>query len=99
LVFILAQANGGGGGAGAGGGGGFLSFPVMLGVLMLLFWLLIIRPDQKKRKDLQDSLGNLKVNDRVVTIGGIYGVVTNVQKDADKVTLRVDESNNTKISV
>jgi preprotein translocase subunit YajC len=42
---------------------------------------------------------NLKENDRVVTIGGIYGVVTNVQRDADRVTIRVDESNGTRIKV
>ena len=40
---------------------------------------------------------NLKENDRVVTIGGIYGVVTNVQRDAERVTIRVDESTGTKL--
>jgi preprotein translocase subunit YajC len=41
----------------------------------------------------------LKKNDRVVTIGGIYGVVANVQRDVDRVTLKVDETTNTKIDV
>ncbi len=41
----------------------------------------------------------MKKNDRVVTIGGMYGVVMNVQKDADEVTLKIDETNNTKIRV
>jgi preprotein translocase subunit YajC len=44
-------------------------------------------------------LGALKKNDRVVTVGGMYGVVTNVHFEADEVTLKVDESNNTKIRV
>ena len=39
----------------------------------------------------------IKENDRVVTIGGIYGVVTNVQRDAQRVTVRVDESTGTKL--
>ena len=41
----------------------------------------------------------IKKNDRVVTIGGIYGVVTNVLREEDRVTLRIDEANNTKIDV
>ena len=39
------------------------------------------------------------VDDRVLTIGGIYGVVTNVQREADEVTIKVDESTNTKLRV
>jgi preprotein translocase subunit YajC len=41
----------------------------------------------------------LKKNDRVVTAGGMYGVVTNLQRESDEVTLRVDETTNTKIRV
>jgi preprotein translocase subunit YajC len=44
-------------------------------------------------------LSGVKKNDRVVTIGGVYGVVTNVNRDADEVTIRVDESTNTKLRV
>ena len=44
-------------------------------------------------------LSGVKKNDRVVTIGGIKGVVTNVQRDNDEVTINVDESAGTKIRV
>ena len=44
-------------------------------------------------------LNSLKKNDRIVTVGGIYGVVTNVQKDADEVTVKIDESNNIKVRI
>ena len=44
-------------------------------------------------------IDNLKEKDRVVTIGGIHGVVTNVQRDQETVTLRVDESTGAKIKV
>jgi preprotein translocase subunit YajC len=44
-------------------------------------------------------ISNVKENDRVVTIGGIHGVVTNVQRDLDRLTIRVDESTGTKIKV
>ena len=42
-------------------------------------------------------VADLKENDRVITIGGIHGVVTNVQRDAERVTIRVDESTGTKL--
>ncbi len=44
-------------------------------------------------------LSGVKKNDRVVTIGGVYGVVANVNREADEITLKVDESTNTKLRV
>ena len=44
-------------------------------------------------------LAAVKKNDRVVTAGGIYGVVTNVHQEADEVTVKVDEATNTKLRV
>jgi preprotein translocase subunit YajC len=44
-------------------------------------------------------LNNLKKNDRVVTIGGIYGTVMNAKRESDEVILKVDETNDTKIRV
>ncbi len=69
---------------------------IMIG---LLFYFMLIRPERKKRADTVLMLENMKKNDRVITIGGIHGVVVNVQKDSDEVTLRVDDSNNTKLRV
>ncbi len=74
-----------------------LPFPVLMGILLMLGYFLLWRPEQKKRQDFRGMLDNLKEKDRVVTIGGIHGVVTNVQRDADLVTIRVDESTGTKI--
>ena len=65
----------------------------------LLFYWLLIRPQGKERAKRQSLLDSLKKNDRVVTIGGIYGVVTNVQRDSDEVTIKVDEATNTKLRV
>lgn len=64
---------------------------------MALFYFMMIRPQKRKEQDLRDQVANLKENDRVVTIGGIYGVVTNVQRDAQRITVRVDESTGTKL--
>lgn len=68
-------------------------------VIMILFYFMMIKPQKRKEQELKQMVYNLKENDRVVTIGGIYGVVTNVQRDADRVTIRIDEANGTKIKV
>ena len=60
--------------------------------------LIKLKNSMEKAK-LPDEIENLKEKDRVVTVGGIHGVVTNVQRDAELVTLRVDESTGAKIRV
>ena len=55
--------------------------------------------DPQLEKAVQVTLEALKKNDRVITIGGIYGVVNNVQRDSDQVTITVDEGSNTKLRV
>ncbi|MCH8840073.1 MAG: preprotein translocase subunit YajC [Planctomycetes bacterium] len=77
-------------------GGNFL-FP--LAIIMLLFYFLILRPQKKKERTMRSMIDNLKEKDRVVTIGGIHAIVTNVQRDQEMVTLRVDESTGAKIRV
>jgi preprotein translocase subunit YajC len=62
-----------------------------------LFYFLMLRPQKKKEDEFRKLLSDLKENDHVVTIGGIHGVVTNVQRDAERVTIRVDESTGTKL--
>ncbi len=68
-------------------------------MIFVLFYFLILRPEKRKQAEHKSLLEAIKKNDRVVTIGGIYGVVTNVLRDEDRVTLRIDEANNTKIDV
>ena len=68
--------------------------------IMFLYMFIVQRPALKREQEARDSLlKNLKKNDRIVTTGGIYGVVTNIQLDADEITIRVDETNSTKIKV
>ncbi|MBM4090905.1 MAG: preprotein translocase subunit YajC [Planctomycetes bacterium] len=64
-------------------------------LIAVLFYFLMIRPERRKRAAVVAMLAGLKKNDRIVTIGGILGTVMNVQKD--EVTIRVDESTNTKL--
>lgn len=104
-AWPLAQAAGGGAkGKGAAGDGGLLNtlfanplIPFLL--IGLVFYLLLMRPEQKRKKEMEQLLSNLKKNDRVVTIGGICGTVVNVSSGSNYVTLRVDDSNNTRVRV
>jgi preprotein translocase subunit YajC len=63
----------------------------------LLFYFLLIAPQQREKKQHRAQLASVKKNDRVITVGGIYGVVTNVQHENDEVTIKVDETSNTKL--
>jgi preprotein translocase subunit YajC len=91
--MLFAQDDGGGGG----GGGGMLTmlFPFLM--IGFLFYLLLIRPQRREQAKRKEMLAAVKKNDRVVTAGGIYGVVTNVHAEADEVTIKVDEATNTKL--
>lgn len=66
--------------------------------IMFLYMFIVQRPAMKKEQEArEDLLKNLKKNDRILTSGGIFGVVTNL--DAEEVTIRVDETTNTKIKI
>jgi preprotein translocase subunit YajC len=77
----------------------FLKMVFPLVIITFLFYFIMVRPQKKKDDDFKRLLANLKESDHVVTAGGIYGVVTNVQRDAERVTIRVDDSTGTKLRV
>lgn len=72
-------------------------FPFVL--IAVLFYFLLIRPERRKRSEVNQMLDSLKKNDHVVTIGGIHGVVVNAPKGSEDITIRVDESSNVKLRV
>jgi len=63
--------------------------------IFVIFYFLIIRPQQKKQKEHQGMVANLKKNDEIVTTGGLYGTIVNIKEKA--LVIRVDE--NTKVEV
>lgn len=83
----------------AGGLGNLLALLPAVVLIILIFNFLIVRPEKRRQNEHRRLLEHLKKNDRVVTVGGVYGVVTNVQRDQDSVTLRIDDDNNTKMRV
>ena len=90
LPWLIAQ--------GAEGGSPWGMLPAFL-VIGVLFYLMLIRPQRREQQQRQSMVEALKKNDRVVTVGGIYGVVTNVRKELDQVYLNVDEKNGTTLRV
>jgi len=75
--------------------GGNWSFILMLALIFVVMWLFMVRPQQKKQKEINKFREGLKKGDKVVTIGGIYGTIQEVKANA--VMLEID--NNVKIKV
>jgi preprotein translocase subunit YajC len=72
-----------------------LLLPIM--AIGFLFFFLIVRPEKKKQAAIAQMQSELKKNDRVVTVGGIIGVVVITQAGSNEITIRVDDSNNTRL--
>ena len=66
---------------GAEGGSG-LTLIIILVLMFAMFYLLFIRPQRKRQKEHQDLMQELKRGDRVITAGGIYGVIESVSEDS-----------------
>jgi len=70
---------------------------IFVGVIFVVMYLILFREPRKRQKQQQKMVQSLKKNDKVRTIGGILGTVVDIK--GDEVTLKIDESNNTKIKV
>ena len=84
-------------------GGGWFSglgffLPAML-LVMVLYMMLMGKPQQKENARTSEMLANLKKNDRIVTAGGIVGTVVNNRPDAEYLTIRIDDANNTRMQI
>ncbi|MGC8720049.1 MAG: preprotein translocase subunit YajC [Thermodesulforhabdaceae bacterium] len=89
----IAYAQQGGQPAGAGSG---LAALIPLVFMILIFYFLIIRPQQKRQKEHRNMLANLKKGDQVLTQGGIIGVITGLTDSV--VTLEVADNVKIKVS-
>ncbi len=97
MHYMLLQATAPAADGATGGAGGLIQTILMFGLMFGIFYFLLIRPQQKKQKEHQRMIEELKENDVVVTSSGIIGKIVSIKKDKDSVVLRVDESTNTKI--
>jgi preprotein translocase subunit YajC len=72
--------------------------PAMLAI-MVLYFLLMVRPQQQEQSKVSEKLASLKKNDRVVTAGGILGTVVKSAADSEYTTIKIDEASNTKMQI
>lgn len=70
---------------------------IFLGLMFVMLYFIMFRSPRKKEQRQRQMIKSLKKNDRVCTIGGIIGTVIDVRDD--EITLKVDESSNTKIKI
>jgi preprotein translocase subunit YajC len=96
--IFLAQEGGGADGATGQGGGGFdPTILIFMALMFVMMYFLTIRPQRQKQKKLQAQIAALKTGDKIVTSGGIHGLVTNIKdttvvvKVADNVKIEMDK--------
>jgi preprotein translocase subunit YajC len=77
--------------------GGMLSMLLPFILMFVVMYFLILRPQKRKEKERKALLSKIKKNDRVVTAGGIHGIVTSVRES--ELVLRVDDAKDVKIKV
>jgi preprotein translocase subunit YajC len=70
---------------------------IFLGLMFVLMYVILFRGPRKKQQQHKQMMQDLSKNDRVQTIGGIIGTVVDMKND--EITLKIDESNNTKMKV
>jgi len=70
---------------------------ILIGLMFVIMYFLLFRGPRKKQQQHKQMVQSLQKNDRLRTIGGIIGTVVDIKDD--EITLKVDESNNTKIKV
>ena len=97
MYMMLLQAAGAAG-QGSAAGGGSWSFLLMLALMFVVMWLFMIRPQRQQQKKLEEMRRALQKGDKVITAGGIYGTVADIDErtvlvkvDGD-VKIRVDKS-------
>lgn len=100
LLTILAQADPGSPPASPppSGFGGLFSNPLVPIILVVLvFYFFVFRGQRRDRRRREDMLANVRKNDHVVTVGGLMGTVVAVRDQ--EITVKIDESSNTKVNL
>ncbi|MGI5898855.1 MAG: preprotein translocase subunit YajC [Christensenellales bacterium] len=71
---------------------GGLMMPLFLILMIVVFYFVLIRPQQKKDKAVKKMLSELKVGDRITTIGGIFGRIKTVKEDVLTIEVGADKT-------
>lgn len=76
-----------------------LSSPfLLLGSMMALFYFIVLVPERRRKAAEMQQLAGIKKNDRIVTVGGIHGVVSAIN-EGDTLTIRLDENGTSKMKI
>ena len=78
-------------------GGNFMTLLVPFALMFAIMYFLILRPQRKKEKDRLHMIANVRKNDRIVTSGGVHGVVVSVKEK--EVLIRVDDDKDVKLKI
>lgn len=78
--------------------GGMGIFPFIV-LIAIVFYFMVLRPENQKRADQDRMRKELKKNDRILTIGGIYGTVVNAPAEGDEITIKLDENSPTRMRI
>ncbi len=79
------------GGPQGGGSGSSVFLLVYLGLIFVLMYMLLIRPQRKKAKEHEKLISELKKGDKVVTNGGMFGIIFAIDDDSGRVILKIGE--------
>ncbi len=79
-----------------GGGSSTIYMIVFLVLIFAMFYFLMIRPQRKRQKEHQQLMEELRKGDRVITAGGIYGVIENVSEDS--VVIKVESGTTVRVA-
>ena len=91
FTILMAQPN-------QGEGPGLMSNIILFGSIILIFYFMIIRPQQKRAKERQKLIDSMKKGDKVITSGGMYGTIAGLDEKtvlveiADKIKVKLDRS-------
>ncbi len=90
FLFLMGQT---------GNPGGLTPMLLMFGAIFVIMYFLMIRPQQKRQRDHQKMLDSLEKNDKVVTIGGVYGTIQGLKEQGQNkiIILKIDD--NVKIEI
>lgn len=69
--------------------GGGMGVFVMMGAILIIFWVFMVRPQQKKQKKIRNFQNSLQEGSKVVTGGGIYGTIKRVDIQANTVDVEI----------
>ena len=72
-------------------------FMITMGLMCVVFYFLLFRGPRKKQQKHKKMVQSMQKNDRILTVGGIYGTVVDIKDN--EITIKIDESNNTKMRI